>query len=159
HESKCKSTDTGPRDTLDASIGGCRRSLASAGFRRLAEGSRDVSFWPIAVARPLRQRGEDDCGQTLVSGTPPGSVGTATYSVRACFMPSLRPDLVKRIERLPKPTNLVGAMQPLFEAISNAIHSTQEKFGDEVAQQGSIVVTVNTDRRKKNVWASVEDNG
>jgi hypothetical protein len=74
-------------------------------------------------------------------------------------MTSLRPDLVKRIQRLPKPTNLAGAMQPLFEAISNSIHSTQGKFGDEVAQQGSIVVTVNTDRRKENVWASVEDNG
>jgi nitrogen fixation/metabolism regulation signal transduction histidine kinase len=74
-------------------------------------------------------------------------------------MTSLRPNLVKRIERLPKPTNLVGAMQPLFEAISNAIHSTQAKFGDEVARQGRVVVTVDTDRKKENVWAAVEDNG
>jgi len=74
-------------------------------------------------------------------------------------MTSLRPNLVKRIERLPKPTTLVGAMQPLFEAISNAIHSTQGKFGDEVARQGRIVVTVDTDRKKERVWATVEDNG
>jgi hypothetical protein len=74
-------------------------------------------------------------------------------------MTSLRPNLVKRIERLPKPANLVGAMQPLFEAISNAIHSTQGKFGDQVAEQGRIVVTVETDRKKENVWATVEDNG
>ena len=74
-------------------------------------------------------------------------------------MTSLRSNIVKRVERLPKPTNVVGALQPLFEAISNAIHSTQGKFQDKVARQGSIVVTINTDRRKENVWASVEDNG
>lgn len=74
-------------------------------------------------------------------------------------MTSLRPNLVKRIERLPKPTNVAGAMQPLFEAISNSIHSTQARFLDGVAEQGQVVVTVATDRKKDNVWATVEDNG
>jgi hypothetical protein len=55
-------------------------------------------------------------------------------------MTSLRPNLVKRIERLPKPTNVAGAMQPLFEAISNAIHSTQSRFGEDVSDQGRVVV-------------------
>jgi len=50
-------------------------------------------------------------------------------------------------------------MQPLFEAISNAIHSVQAKFGNEVSMQGRIVVTVNTNRRKESVWMTVEDNG
>jgi hypothetical protein len=72
---------------------------------------------------------------------------------------SLRPNLVKRIERLPKPTNVAGAMQPLFEAISNSIHSTQAKFGDAVSRKGKIVITVSTNRKKENVWATVEDNG
>lgn len=74
-------------------------------------------------------------------------------------MTSLRPNLVKRIERLPKPTTVAGALQPLFEAVSNAIHSTQLKFGDRVAEAGRIEVTVNTNRNKEGVWASVEDNG
>lgn len=74
-------------------------------------------------------------------------------------MTSLRPNLVKRIERLPKPSNVAGAMQPLFEAISNAIHSTQARFGDEVSTKGRITVTVSTNREKKSVWATVEDNG
>jgi hypothetical protein len=72
---------------------------------------------------------------------------------------SLRPNLVKRIERLPKPGNVAAAMQPLFEAISNAIHSTQAKLGDTAADRGRVVVTVNTNRRKDDIWASVEDNG
>lgn len=74
-------------------------------------------------------------------------------------MTSLRPNLVKRIDRLPKPTNVAAAMQPLFEAISNSIHSVQAKFGDQVTALGRIVVTVSTDRKKEKVWATVEDNG
>jgi len=74
-------------------------------------------------------------------------------------MTSLRPNLVKRIQRLPKPANVAGAMQPLFEAISNAIHSTQGKFRGDVSSQGRIFVTVNTNRNKDNIWATVEDNG
>lgn len=74
-------------------------------------------------------------------------------------MQSLKPNLVKRIERLPKPTNVAGALQPLFEAISNSIHSTQAKHGKAVAQKGRIEVTVSTDRKKQHVSAIVEDNG
>src|SRR5665213_1067678 len=74
-------------------------------------------------------------------------------------MRSLRSNLVKRIDRLPKPTNVTGALQPLFEGISNTIHSTQAKFEGAVSAQGRVVVTVSTDRKKGDVWATVEDNG
>lgn len=74
-------------------------------------------------------------------------------------MTSLRPNLVKRIDRLPKPTSVAAALQPLFEAVSNAIHSTQNRFKDTVRQQGKVVVTVSTNRKKEKVWATVEDNG
>lgn len=72
---------------------------------------------------------------------------------------SLRPNLIKRIERLPKPTNAAAALFPLFEAVMNAIHSTQDKFGETVADNGRVTVTVSTDRKKENIWATVEDNG
>ena len=72
---------------------------------------------------------------------------------------SLRPNLVKRIARLPKPANVADALQPLFEAVSNAIHSTQARFKDAVAYDGRVTVTVQTDRRKEAVTAIVEDNG
>lgn len=74
-------------------------------------------------------------------------------------MTSLRPNLVKRIDRLPKPANVAAALQPLFEAISNSIHSVQDRFGDEVSALGKIEVTVETNRRKEGVWALVQDNG
>ncbi len=74
-------------------------------------------------------------------------------------MTSLRTNLVKRIDRLPKPTNVAGALQPLFEAISNSIHATQSRFGEKVGDLGRITVTVMTDRKKEAVSAEVEDNG
>ena len=74
-------------------------------------------------------------------------------------MTSLRPNIVKRIDRLPKPKNVAAAMQPLFEAISNAIHSVQSRFAETVSHDGKIHVTVNTNRNKDEVWATVEDNG
>ncbi|WP_208862406.1 ATP-binding protein [Bosea lupini] len=74
-------------------------------------------------------------------------------------MTSLRPNLVKRIARLPKPANVADALQPLFEAISNAIHSTQARFLETVAAEGRVTVTVQTDRKKEAVTAIVEDNG
>ena len=74
-------------------------------------------------------------------------------------MASLRGNLVKRIERLPKPTNVTGALQPLFEAVSNAIHSTQAKHSESVARDGRVSLTVRTNREKKEIRATVEDNG
>lgn len=72
---------------------------------------------------------------------------------------SLKPNLVKRIERLPKPSSASSALQPLFEAISNAIHSTQSRFEHAVSRRGEVYVVVSTNRNKEEVWATVEDNG
>lgn len=75
-------------------------------------------------------------------------------------MTNLRANLVKRIERLPKPKNVSSALLPLFEAVMNAIHSTQARFGERTSALGRVTVEVSIDgRRKENVWASVDDNG
>lgn len=74
-------------------------------------------------------------------------------------MSSLQPDLVARIGRLPKPRDAAAALQPLFEAVSNAIHSTQDKFGADVARKGRVSVSVDTDRQKAGVRVVVRDNG
>lgn len=74
-------------------------------------------------------------------------------------VPSLRTNLVKRIDRLPKPSNTADAMQPLFEAVSNSIHSTQDRFRENVARDGRVVVTIATGRKQAPVKIVVEDNG
>jgi hypothetical protein len=72
---------------------------------------------------------------------------------------SLLPNLVKRVERLPKPYRTSEALQPLFEAISNSIFAIQNKFGDESANSGEIFVSVKTNRNKQGIKISVLDNG
>lgn len=74
-------------------------------------------------------------------------------------MPTLKSNLVKRIDRLPKPGNAADAMQPLFEAVSNSIHSTQDRFKENVATKGKIVVTLTMARRQAPAKIIVEDNG
>jgi hypothetical protein len=68
-------------------------------------------------------------------------------------------NLVKRVKRLPKPVRTSEALLPMFEAISNAIHSTQDKYGDAIAENGLVEVTVITGRRQAPVTVIVEDNG
>jgi hypothetical protein len=68
-------------------------------------------------------------------------------------------NVVKRIDRLPKPRRTSDALQPLFEAISNSIHSTQEKFGAQVAKLGRIEVTVSSPHGRRPITISIEDNG
>jgi len=74
-------------------------------------------------------------------------------------MASLTMNLVKRVERLPKPSRTSEALQPLFEAISNSIQSTQAKFRSKVHKSARIVVTVETGRKQTPVRILVEDNG
>ncbi|MCC6009337.1 MAG: ATP-binding protein [Rhodobacteraceae bacterium] len=50
-------------------------------------------------------------------------------------------------------------MQPLFEAVSNSIHSTQDRFKDNVATQGKISVTLTMASRKSPSKIVIEDNG
>ncbi|MBM2712837.1 ATP-binding protein [Mesorhizobium caraganae] len=74
-------------------------------------------------------------------------------------MATLQSNLVKRIERLPKPAKTADAMQPLFEAVSNSIHSVQDRFGKHVAEKGRIIVNIVTGRKQVPVKILVEDNG
>ena len=74
-------------------------------------------------------------------------------------MTSLQTDLVKRIDGLPKPRNTADALQPIFEAISNALHSVQERFPDDVSKNGKMTVDVVTSRNKDGVSVTVQDNG
>ena len=74
-------------------------------------------------------------------------------------MPSLTMNVVKRIDRLPKPRRTSDALQPLFEAISNSIHSVQEKFGSRVARNGRVEITIISTHLHRPMTISVEDNG
>lgn len=74
-------------------------------------------------------------------------------------MPSLKSDLVKRIQRLPKPQRTSDALQPLFEAISNSIHAVQERFGRNVSRRGRIDVNIQRASGRRPLTIVVTDNG
>lgn len=74
-------------------------------------------------------------------------------------MASMEFDLISRVKRLPRPTNVAGALLPIFEAVSNSIHATQARFGDQVATKGVVHIVVEVNRNKDAVTISVQDNG
>lgn len=74
-------------------------------------------------------------------------------------MVSLYANLVKRVQRLPKPARTSDALQPTFEAISNAIHAIYARWGEHAPARGVVEVFVRLDKDKNNIWITVEDNG
>ncbi|MFO1150375.1 MAG: ATP-binding protein [Alsobacter sp.] len=74
-------------------------------------------------------------------------------------MTSLRGDVVNRVRRLPKPTQAAEALQPVFEAISNALHAVEDKFGESYQQLGRILVTISSLRDADEITIAVSDNG
>ena len=68
-------------------------------------------------------------------------------------------DVAARVERFPKPRSAAMALQPLFEAVSNAIQSVQAKFGSNVSINGQVRISVSASKSKNKFIAEVEDNG
>src|SRR5690606_26553603 len=68
-------------------------------------------------------------------------------------------DIVNRVKRLPKPSNSTEALQPLFEAVSNAIHAVDDKFREDAVKHGYISVTINNLNDVSGLEITVSDNG
>ncbi|MGE0109049.1 MAG: ATP-binding protein [Bdellovibrionales bacterium] len=74
-------------------------------------------------------------------------------------MTTMKTDFVGRVRRLPEPRTTAEALQPLFEAVMNSIHSTQDKFDKQVAALGRIEVTIKKGKNKSPLKIIVQDNG
>ena len=74
-------------------------------------------------------------------------------------MVGMKADIVNRIRRLPKPSNSSEALQPLFEAVSNAIHAVDDLFGEAVVEHGRVAIDINTLREPEHIEIAVRDNG
>ncbi|NBJ10177.1 ATP-binding protein [Microvirga arsenatis] len=68
-------------------------------------------------------------------------------------------DIVNRVKRLPKPSNNTEALQPLFEAISNAIHAVDDRFKEHAPEHGHISVSISNLGDVSNLEIVVRDNG
>ncbi len=73
-------------------------------------------------------------------------------------MPTLTPNIENRVRKLPKPSNATQGLQPLFEAISNAIFAIEDRFGDK-ASEGRIDVRVTNLSDPEQITIVVADCG
>lgn len=74
-------------------------------------------------------------------------------------MASLSENIVNRVGKLPKPGNYAQALQPVFEAISNARFAIFDRFEDDALKFGNIKIVVNDISKPENVLIKVIDNG
>ena len=68
-------------------------------------------------------------------------------------------DIVYRVKRLPKPSSSAEALQPLFEAVSNAVHAVDDKFGEQAAEKGNVSVVIEGLGEADRLSIEVRDNG
>lgn len=71
----------------------------------------------------------------------------------------MRGDIVNRVRRLPKPSKAAEALQPLFEAVSNALHAVEDQFDGKAIEKGRIYVTVKHLKTPSSTEITVSDNG
>jgi hypothetical protein len=49
-------------------------------------------------------------------------------------LPALTPNIENRVRKLPKPSNATQSLQPLFEAVSNAMFAIEDQYDDKAAK-------------------------
>jgi hypothetical protein len=57
-------------------------------------------------------------------------------------MTDMNGNILNRVKRFPKPTKPAQALQPLFEAVSNAMHAIEDQFPSTAIKSGRINITI-----------------
>lgn len=73
-------------------------------------------------------------------------------------MPSLTPNIENRVRKLPKPSNATQALQPLFEAVSNAMFAIEDRFEYKPAL-GKIDICIANLSDSRVIEITITDNG
>ncbi|CAO3436652.1 hypothetical protein [Azospirillum argentinense] len=73
-------------------------------------------------------------------------------------MPALTPNIENRVRKLPKPSNATQGLQPLFEAVSNAMFAIEDRLGPDVAD-GRVDICVTALSDPGRIKVTVSDNG
>jgi hypothetical protein len=74
-------------------------------------------------------------------------------------MTTLSENIENRVEKLPKPSTSAQALQPLFEAISNAKYAIFDRFEDDAVAKGKITIDVAHLSEPSKMTIQVRDNG
>lgn len=57
-------------------------------------------------------------------------------------VPRLIPNIENRVRKLPKPANYSQALQPLFEAVSNALYAIEDRVLLGMTEQGKVRIDI-----------------
>ncbi|WP_422376265.1 ATP-binding protein [Roseibium sp.] len=68
-------------------------------------------------------------------------------------------DVKNRVRRLPKPSNIADGLQPVFEAVSNAIHAIDDRFEVAAKAKGRVTVEFSNTKTPNDYTVVVTDNG
>lgn len=84
---------------------------------------------------------------------------SSTKIVENRFVPSLQPNIENRVRKLPKPATPAQAIQPLFEAVSNAFFAVEDRFAGDAGERGNITISVEHLADDARFRVEVTDNG
>lgn len=84
---------------------------------------------------------------------------SSKHSSRVSSVPSLSENIENRVRKLPKPSNSAQALQPLFEAVSNARFAIEDQRTNHPGFDGHIEVTIHDIGRPGKISIEVADDG
>lgn len=73
-------------------------------------------------------------------------------------LPTLTPNIENRVRKLPKPSNATQSLQPLFEAVSNAMFGIEDRYGDDVTK-GRIDIRISKLSNPAGIDILITDDG
>ena len=71
----------------------------------------------------------------------------------------VKPDMVAVLQRTHVSKDLHGFLLPTLEAVSNAMHGIEARFGDDARKQGLIQISISNINDPHNLMISITDNG
>lgn len=74
-------------------------------------------------------------------------------------MPRLIPNIENRVRKLPKPANYSQALQPLFEAVSNALYAIEDRVVLGRTEQGQVRIDITNLTHPGKFRVEIADNG
>ncbi|USP01759.1 ATP-binding protein [Bartonella taylorii] len=72
---------------------------------------------------------------------------------------SMKENLAGRVYRFPKPSTEMEALQPVFEAVSNAIHALEDSKQEDYKSAGNIDIEIKDIDKNETLEIIVKDNG
>ena len=71
----------------------------------------------------------------------------------------VKPDMVAVLERTHVSKDLHGFLLPVLEAVSNAMHGIEARFGDDAREQGTVEIAITNINDPRHLMISITDNG